>query len=160
MTGHGTPRLTPEQVAALAPAKRRQPERAALKPIDQLFTLHGWRIDRPVEDITRGIPGLPDRLYTSPAGLQLWVEGKRPATKKNPRGRVRPAQKRWLAEMRCRDVPGLVADNVGDRRLHEIARLAPGPADYELVLDLCDDVMAEYKWWPKEGGDPCRKRTL
>lgn len=144
-----TQRMTPAEVAALAPKKRRQPEKAALAAVDDLFRLNGWRVDRIEEDMIRGTRGLPDRLYTSPIGLQLWVEGKRPPSRNNPRGRVRAAQIQVLAEFRHRKVPCCVVDDVEQlRKICAYGKTTPIELAIEYVLRFCDELMVGYEWWP------------
>jgi hypothetical protein len=123
------------------PVSEAQAERA----VCDLFELYGWDNVKLREDITRGTPGLPDRLFTSPHGLQLWVEMKRPATKRNPKGHVRKAQKERLIEWRKRGVPCCVADGVSYTLRWIASPSLDGGRD---TLAGCDSLMAEYDWWP------------
>ena len=131
-------------------------EAQAQRAVRELFELHGWEVLKTEEDRFRGVPGLPDLLCTSPCGLQLWVEMKRPASSRNPRGRVRKAQREGLTEWRRRGALCCVVDGVGEH-LHEIARVGRSEPDDERhhlrlagasVLSLCDELMAGYEWWP------------
>lgn len=100
------------------------------------------------EDRFRGIRGLPDLLCTSQHGLQLWLELKRPASSRNPRGRVRKAQRERLAAWRARGVPCAVVDGVSEELL-ALAALGRRPADAAAALELCDRLMEDYEWWER-----------
>lgn len=132
------------------PTTEAQTERAVI----ELFELYHWEVRRIREDIhNRDGYGLPDLLCTSPHGLQLWVEMKRPPSVRNPRGHVRKAQRELLAAWRRRGVPCLVADCVTE----ELKQIAAGndlrlgsPSGAPLAVDRCDALMHDYPWWPKE----------
>ena len=123
-------------------------ERQAENGVCQVFELYGWSNDRLREDITRGTPGIPDRLFTSREGLQLWVEMKRPPSQGHPRGHVRVAQMRWLIAKRKRSVCCCVLDGIEEA--HGIAAsfsYAGAGQTIEMLRD-CDRLMASYDWWP------------
>ena len=117
-----------------------------------LFVLYGWEVRRIREDIhNRDGRGLPDLLCTSKYGEQVWVEMKRPASARNPKGHVRKAQKELLAEWRDRGVACLVADSVDDVRELAMnhANTLGAAYDHESLYYACDRVMApRYDWWP------------
>lgn len=120
-------------------------EAQAQKAVRQLFELYGWEVLKFEEDRFRGEPGIPDLLCTSPHGPQLWIEMKRPASGKNPKGRVRKAQKERLIAWRERGVPCCVADGVSGN-----VRTLPTAAcmDPRFLLYMCDRIMEPYDWWP------------
>jgi hypothetical protein len=128
-------------------------EAQAQKAIMDLFGLYGWEVVKTEEDRFRGVQGLPDLLLTAPNGLQMWVEVKRPPSTRNPRGRVRAAQQRLLAEWRRRGVPCCVADGVttGLGYIARVGRCKGYPFEVDLraeVLAICDRAMVGYEWWP------------
>jgi hypothetical protein len=123
-------------------------EAQAQKAVKQLFEAYGWTVDVMQEDVRVGSQGIPDLLCTSPHGLQLWVEMKKPASSRNPRGRVRKAQRERLTEWRRRGVACCVADGVTEE-LQELARDYQSSWDVDDAIDCCDDLMAEYEWWPR-----------
>lgn len=121
-------------------------EAQAERAVIELLELYGWQVRRMREDIhNRDGYGIPDLLCTSGSGVQVWVEMKRPATSRNPRGRVRKAQREVLAEWRRRGVPCCVADGASEA-LHELA--LNGAGDRSVSMRLCDEMMAGYSWWP------------
>lgn len=123
-------------------------EAQAQAAVRDLFRLHGWQVLKTEEDRFRGIRGLPDLLCTSPTGVQLWVECKRPPSSRNPRGHVRKAQRELLAEWRRRGVPCLVADGA-DEHVQVIAGSSDTPhACVDALLVSCDAAMMGYRWWP------------
>jgi len=121
-------------------------EKQAQKAVRELFELYKWEVVKLEEDRFAGEQGIPDLLCTSPQGLQLWVECKRPASKLNPQGRVRKAQKARLIEWRMRGVPCCLADGVGDD-LETVARLRGEDMRASLRV-YCDLLMRGYDWWP------------
>lgn len=125
-------------------------EAQAQRAVKQLFELYGWTVDVMQEDVRVGSRGIPDLLCTSKHGMQLWVEMKRPASKVNPRGSVRKAQKERLIAWRRRGVACCVADGVTDL-LKELAREYQSPWDLDDAVECCDDLMAGYDWWPRGG---------
>jgi hypothetical protein len=125
------------------PTTEKQAERAVI----ELFELYGWEVNVMREDIHVGCKGIPDLMMVSPHGLILHVEMKRPASSRNPKGRVRKAQKERLAEWRRRGVACCVADGVSNG-LNIIARWQPMCDDAPGVVDCCDVLMAGYEWWP------------
>ncbi len=124
-------------------------EAQAQKAVRQLFELYGWEVLRMEEDWHNPDGrGTPDLLCTSPHGLQLWLELKRPASSRNPRGRVRKAQRERLAEWRRRGVACCVVDGV-NWVVEDLARYADMKGAGIWVLTHCDNLCAEYDWWPK-----------
>jgi len=121
-------------------------EKQAQKAVVDLFRLYGWSVDVMQEDVRVGSRGIPDLLCTSPHGLQVWLEMKKPASKLNPRGRVRKAQKARLIEWRRRGVACCVADGVGDD-LETVARLRGEDMRASLRV-YCDLLMRSFSWWP------------
>lgn len=124
----------------------------------EFFEYHGWCVERMSEDHIVGTPGVPDLHATSPYGLEVWLEMKRPATKRNPEGHVRGSQKSWLSRHRSLNVACCVVAGISDQ-LDAIAKLArqphaTGDRDRELMLShvaamsLCDELMERYSWWP------------
>jgi hypothetical protein len=87
---------------------------------------------------------IPALMCVSPHGLVLHIEMKRPASSRNPRGRVRKAQKERLIEWRRRGVPCCVADGVTPalQALCEFTTAGPW------MDDACDRLMEPYEWWP------------
>jgi hypothetical protein len=127
-------------------------EAQAQRAVRELFELHGWEVAKTEEDRFRGVPGLPDLLCTSPYGLQLWIEMKRPASSRNPRGRVRKAQRERLTCWRRRGVLCCVLEQADDLAMY-IASITAGGGDATpdsggYLLCLCDSAMKEYEWWP------------
>jgi len=121
------------------PTTEKQAERAVV----ELFELYGWEVNVMREDIHVGSKGIPDLMMVSPYGLTLHIEMKRPASPRNPKGRVRKAQKARLIEWRRRGVACCVADGVG-YGLKILVRLG----NYSDIMEVCDRLMAEYEWWP------------
>ena len=123
-------------------------EAQSQRAVKELFEFYGWEVRRTEEDWhNRDGSGTPDLLCTSSHGLQLWIEMKRPASSRNPKGRVRKAQKERLIEWRKRGVPCCVADGV-DETLQTVATTPGRCLFYNFVLGCCDELMAEYDWWP------------
>lgn len=126
----------------MIPVSEAQSQRA----VADLFRLYGWEVRRMEEDWHNGDGrGIPDLLCTSPHGLQLWIEIKRPMSSRNPKGRVRAAQKALLTEWRRRGVLCCVADG-WSRDLEAIAQ--ENPSLYLELPDYCDALMSAYDWWP------------
>jgi hypothetical protein len=125
-----------------APVTEAQAESAVV----DYFRLFGWEVRRIREDIhNRDGRGLPDLLCTSKHGMQLWVEMKRPPSTRNPRGRVRAAQREVLIAWRVRGVPCCVLDGVPASMLHESVGWST-----TMTLEWCDRLMTGYEWWPAD----------
>lgn len=117
-------------------------EKQAERAVRDLFEWNGWEVRKiTVSQYNKDERGLPDLLCTSPCGLQLWIEMKRPPSRVNPRGHIRKSQIETLAEWRRRGVWCTVADGVTPP-LQRIAQRKPYP------LLECDILMADYDWWP------------
>lgn len=125
-------------------------EAQAEQAVVELFELYGWKVYRLREDITRGVPGVPDLLAQSKCNMELWVELKRPPSSRNPRGHVRAAQIRWLIEARRRGVPCCVLDGASESATAIAEEFATGSMlhSYEFLLQRCDVAMVQYAWWP------------
>lgn len=126
-------------------------EAQAQRAVKELFELYGWQVTKLEEDRYAGAQGIPDLLCVSPCGTVLWVEMKRPASSRNPKGRVRKAQRERLVEWRRRLVPCCVADGVSPL-LMRLAKFGATSSSLSWQLDMCDRLMVEYGWWPGLGG--------
>jgi hypothetical protein len=111
-----------------------------------LFWRHHWEARRIREEFHNPDGrGMPDLLCTSPYGLQLWLEMKRPPSIRNKRGRVRKAQKELLVLWRTRGVPCCVIDEPLDCLVFCAANT---DRDRETAVAVCDLIMVPYDWWP------------
>jgi hypothetical protein len=118
-------------------------EKQSQKAVRELFELYRWDVVKLEEDRFAGAQGMPDLLCTSPHGLQLWIEMKRPASKLNPKGHVRKAQKARLIEWRRRGVPCCVADG------HSVILEIVARHDWDHApMEALGRLMADYDWWP------------
>ena len=125
------------------PVTEAQAERAVV----ELFRLYGWEVNVMREDIHAGSTGIPDLMCVSPHGLVLFIECKRPASSRNPRGRVRKAQRERLIEWRRRGMPCCVADGV-TTVLKDMAHWYAVDETPGRLLLACDVLMYGVDWWP------------
>lgn len=91
----------------------RQPESYVVSAAVELAALRKWKA-RKFRESPFGVKGCPDLLLTSPTGVHVWAEAKRPETTRSKRGRVRPAQREFLLDERSRCVPSCVFDEALD----------------------------------------------
>ena len=101
------------QAAAGAGKKGRQPESYVVSAAVDLAARYRWKA-RKFRESPFGVKGCPDLLLSSPTGVHVWAEAKRPATSRSPGGRVRPAQRAFLLEERSFLVPSCVFDAAFD----------------------------------------------